>query len=173
MKKKELNDFEDTFNLNGEMYELFVKSNIFLTLKCLEEDDKNKFHFIYNISKQNFDKSIKDFELDFVINNLDIKLFKSFLVYFSGNILFFKFRDFTFEINNSENTFLNIISNINNIGKINIIGELGLSAWKDKKKAEQFSKYNNLLQLLKEKKIIIILILSKKELVLMKKMKNL
>lgn len=48
----ELKDIKDTFNLNGDMYELFVQSVIFLTLKCFEQNDNNDFNFIFKIKKK-------------------------------------------------------------------------------------------------------------------------
>ena len=156
----ELNNIEDSFNINGDMFEVFVQSMIFLTLKCFEEDENNKFSFIFNL-KKNMNKisNIHDIELDFLINNLDVIIFKSFLNYFKDNIIFFKYNGKSYQINKKENSLEDLISNIEETRKLDIIGEIGQSAWKDKNKVEQFKKYCELIKpldndSLKKKEII-------------------
>ena len=159
---KELVFFENSFNLNGDMYELFCKSIIFLTLKCYEVKDNDNFHFYYNIKHnlKNID-NVNNIELDFLINNLDIKILKSFILYFADNILFLNFNEKSFEIvkpnkdinnNTKNNTITEVLSEIKELNKIDVIGEIGISSWNDQQKVAQFSKYCKLMNLLKEKK---------------------
>ena len=148
----ELKDIKETFNLNEDMYELFVQSIIFLTLKCFEQDDKNEFNFIFNL-KNTMDKfkDITDVELDFAISNLEPILFKSFLNYFKDNIIFFNYNSYSFEIklNNKDNSLNEIIENIDETKKIDILGEILQSSWKDKSKFNQIEKYCLLMKLFK------------------------
>ena len=150
IEKKELKNFEDSFNLNGSGFEFFAQSIIFQTLICLNSNLDNKFHFFCNI-KQDMKKIIHDIELDFLITDLDKNVFKLFIKYFKYNFVFMNYNKNIFLINDSDSKSIdNIMESIDNIDMIDILGEIGLEAWKDNQKNSQFIKYCKLLELEKD-----------------------
>ena len=67
-KKKEINDFLDTFNLSGEEFELHIKKLLIEILKRFELDKKS-YKLLYNINFKSEENifGIKQIEIDFLI----------------------------------------------------------------------------------------------------------
>ena len=144
-KKKEINDFLDTFNLSGEEFELHIKKLLIEILKCFELDKKS-YKLLYNINFKSEENifGIKQIEIDFLINNIDNNLFIKFINYLKNNILLMQFRGKKYEINIDKN--IEIISaELTKIKKFDILGEIGLNAINDENKIKQFIQYSKIL----------------------------
>ena len=143
--KKDLKDFLDTFNFNGDEYELFVQNLLFQIFKCLEKKD-NSFKFLCNQTYGKINKifeNLKVLEFDFLIKNVDKELFKSVLFYLKNNILLLSINGKKYEIKGENNLEQILIFNSENL---DILGEIGLNSFKDQHKIAQFNKYSNLLK---------------------------
>ena len=152
-KKKKLifNNILDSINFNGAEYEIHIQCLISQILKCYETKENSfniNFNVEYNFNKKNFD----DVEFDFIINDLEPYLFKSFLGYLKDNIIYFTIKNspkFPYIITKKKTCNIeDVINSINIKGKIDILGEIGLSGWKDDNKKNQFIKYSGLLNLI-------------------------
>ena len=161
-KKSEINDFLDTFNLKGKEFEYHAQILLVQILKCLEKEE-NSFKFLRNVEikfgKTDNDKThkeneltIKDIELDFIVNNINNILLSEFLKYLKKNILIFKFQGKIYEINQSKN-FDDILTNLIKFQNFDILGEIGLNALNDENKIKQFKNYLELLKVLKSNEI--------------------
>lgn len=153
-KNHEIKDFFDTFNFNGKEFEIHVQILLAQILKCYEEKI-NSFQFLCNVEFkiENIFPNLNDIEFDFLINNLDVELFKKFLNYLKKNILILNFRGNFYDINDNTN-FNDINFDIENNKKFDILGEIGLNAINDDNKVEQFQKYSKLLNDLSKSNII-------------------
>ena len=143
--KNELNDFLDTFNFNGKEYEIHTQILLMQILKCFEQKE-NSFKFLCNI-EYNADKIFNDnkiVEFDFIINNLDLDLFKNMILYLKNNILSLKIREHFYEISKESKIDESKLQFEKN-KKIDILGEIGLNALFEKQKIEQFKRYTTLL----------------------------
>ena len=147
IKKHEIKDFLDTFNFNGMEYEIHSQILLAQILKCYEEEEENSFKFLRNIKYklENIDPNTKTMEFDFIINNLDVKIFKKFINYLSKNILILNFRGNIYEIKNKTD-FSDINFELEKDKKYDILGEIGLNAIDDQNKVDQFIKYSELLR---------------------------
>ena len=141
-KKKEINDFLDTFNFCGEEFEIHIKILLAEILKCFE-CDKNSYKLLYNINFKNEENifGIKQNEIDFLINNIDNNLFTKFINYLKNNILLMQFRGKKYEINIDKNIEI-IFAELTKFTKIDILGEIGLNAINDENKIKQFIQYS-------------------------------
>ena len=147
----EINDFFDTFNLKGKEFECHAQILLAQILKCLEKEE-NSFRFLCNIEFKfkNIIKDINDIELDFAVNDISSNHLYEFLKYLKKNILLFKFQKNIYEINNSKSfDFDEILSEIKEYKKFDILGEIGLNAINDANKIKQFINYSDLLKALK------------------------
>ena len=72
--------------LYGKEYVIHSQILLAQILKCFEEKE-NGFKFLCNIEYkiENIFPDIKNMEFDFIINNLDIQLFKKFINYLGKN----------------------------------------------------------------------------------------
>ena len=148
-KNYEIKDFFDTFNFIGKEYELHIQILLAQILKCFEEKI-NSFQFLCNVEFkiENIFPDIKECEFDFLINNLDVDLFKKFIYYLKKNILILNFRGNFYDIKEDKNFNNNINFDIENNKKFNILGEIGFNGISDENKVEQFRKYSKLLNYL-------------------------
>ena len=103
-KNYEIKDFFDTFNFIGKEYELHIQILLAQILKCFEEKI-NSFQFLCNVEFkiENIFPDIKECEFDFLINNLDVDLFKKFIYYLKKNILILNFRGNCYDIKDHKN----------------------------------------------------------------------
>ena len=147
--KHELKDFIDTFNFKGKEYEIDVQILLMQIFKSFEEKE-NSFKFLCNleIKFDNFIPNIKDMELDFLVNNVNAKLFKLVLLYLQNNILIMNINGNKIGINDKNKNYEKIINGLNDSCKYDIIGEIGINALDDENKVEQFNNYSNFIDLL-------------------------
>ncbi len=152
-KKQKLKfmDLMDSKNFYGAEYEIHIQCLISQILKCYETKE-NSFNINFNIEYK-FNKSdLNDVEFDFIINNLEPKLFKSFIGYLKDNLIYFNINNTSYSIiQKKEKNIEDIINNLNLDRNIDILGEIGLCGWKDENKIEQLEKYTQILKLIKSK----------------------
>jgi len=152
-KKKKLKfmDLMDSINFYGAEYEIHIQCLIAQILKCYETKE-NSFSINFNIEYKFNKKDINDVEFDFIINNVEPNLFKSFIGYLKDNIIYFNINNTSYSIiQKKEKSIEDIINSLSIDRNIDILGEIGLSGWKDENKIEQFSKYTQILKLIKSK----------------------
>ena len=146
--KEEINYILDTFNFNGKEFEIHSQITLLQIFKCYEEKE-NSFKFLHNKIYKDLSTEIKQIEFDFLITNVDSKLFKFVLNHISNNILLLNINEKEYE-SNQKKQFKEILSVFdNNKNKYDILGEIGLNALDYEGKIDQFHKYSNLVNLLK------------------------
>ena len=146
-------DLMDSINFYGAEYEIHIQCLIAQILKCYETKE-DSFSINFNIEYKFNKADLNDVEFDFIINNLEPKLFKSFIKYLKDNLIFFNINNSSYSImEKKEKKIEDIINSINLDRNIDILGEIGLSCWKDENKIEQFVKYTQILKLIKSKEI--------------------
>ena len=151
---KELKNFLDIYNVKGTEFECHTQILLTQILKCFEKEE-NSFKLLCNIVYKlgDINKRIKDMEFDFIINNIDSTLFFELIKYLEKNILIFKFNSNMYEIIGSNN-FDKILSELKNVKKFDVLGEIGLNAINDDIKTKQFINYSTFLNFLDKNKNI-------------------
>ena len=98
-KKKNLkfNDFIDSINFYGAEYEIHIQCLIAQILKCYETQE-DSFSINFNIEYKFNKTDLNDVEFDFIINNLEPNLFKSFIGYLKDNLIFFNINNSSYSI---------------------------------------------------------------------------
>jgi len=147
IKNKEINNFLDSFNFNGKIYELYIQSLLMQIFKCFEIKE-NSFQFLCNINEKKI-KDLNEIELDFLVNNMDSELFEKSIFYLSKNILLWNFKGNYYEID-GKRPISDIQFKLEKNKKYDVLGEIGLNALEDENKIEQFIKYKKLLNYLSE-----------------------
>lgn len=149
---KEFKNFLDVYNVKGTEFECHTQILLTQILKCFEKEE-NSFKILCNIEYKlgNIYTAFKDMEFDFIINNLDSILFKELIQYLEKNILIFKFKGNMYEIKNPKN-FNTILSELTNVKKFDVLGEIGLNAINDDNKTKQFMNYSKFLNYLDKNK---------------------
>ena len=152
-KKTELNIISKDENTNVKLTEFKCHALFLLVqlLKCFEREE-NSFeicHIGYKLV--NISKDIKDLEFDFIINNIDSTLFFELIKYLEKNILILKFKGNRYDIIISNN-FDKILSDLKNVKKFDIMGEVGLDDINDENKTKKFINYSKFLNYLDKNK---------------------
>jgi len=143
----------DSINFYGAEYEIHIQCLIAQILKCYETQE-DSFNINFNVEYKFNKTDLNDVEFDFIINNLEPNLFKSFIGYLKDNLIFFTINNSSYSIiEKKEKKIEDIIRSINIDRNIDIMGEIGLSGWKDENKIEQFAKYTQILKLIKSKNV--------------------
>ena len=150
-KQKELKDFVDIYNVKGTEFECHIQILLTQILKCFEKEE-NSFKLLCNIEYKlgNIYTGIKDMEFDFVINNMESMLLKDLLKYLEKNILILKYKGKLYQIKNSTN-FDEILLEIKNVQKFDVLGEIGLNGINDENKTKQFINYSKFFNILLDK----------------------
>ena len=149
IKNKEINNFSDSFNFNGKIYELHIQSLLMQIFKCFDIKE-NSFQFLCNINEKKIE-DLNEIELDFLVNNMDSKLLEKSIYYLSKNILLCNFKGNIYEINGKK-PISDIKFKLEKGQLYDVLGEIGLNALDDEHKIEQFIKYKKLLNYLNEYK---------------------